>query len=96
MARNARPTDDQLPLLKELAHVAALRQEINRLYLTVFHRALRAGTRPSVIARYARISPQAANSMRVRLESSPPDPDGPASIRDALQRAHGDAGLDHG
>lgn len=87
MARNAQPTDEQLPVLKELQRAAALRHEANRLYLAAFHRALNAGARPSIIARYAQISPQAANSMRIRLATNPPDSDAPATVNEAVRRA---------
>ena len=86
MAREKKPTDDQLPVLEELSRAAALRSEAYRHYLSVFHRALKAGVGPSVIARYARISPQAANSTRNRLEATGDDADAPATVDDVLDR----------
>ncbi|WP_396913367.1 hypothetical protein [Mycolicibacterium sp.] len=86
--RTARPSPAELPLLEELERAAKLRHEINRLYLALLRRAFTAGTRPSIIARYAHISPQAANSMRVRLDETPLDHDAAATVDEALQRTN--------
>lgn len=87
MAREKKPTADQIPVLEDLRRAAALRTEAYRHYLSVFHRALEAGVGPSVIARYASISPQAANSTRNRLEATGDDTDAPATVDDVLNRA---------
>jgi hypothetical protein len=86
MANTAKPTREQERLLEELRQAATLRTESYRFYLAVFAQALNAGTGPSLIARYAGISPQAANSMRVRLTARPPDPDAPTTINDVIGR----------
>lgn len=86
MAREKKPSEDQLPLLEDLSRAAALRSEAYRYYLSVFQRALKAGVGPSVIARYARISPQAANSTKNRLAATDADVDAPATVEDVLDR----------
>lgn len=86
MANPKKPTPDQLPVLEALHTAAVLRTEAYRLYLSLFLKALKAGVGPSVIARYARITPQAANSTRNRLAAVPPDRDAPKDVDDVLGR----------
>lgn len=86
MANAKQPTSDQVPALEELHEAAVLRNLAYSFYLRAFTRALRAGVGPSLIARYARISPQAANSTKNRLASVPPEDDAPTSIDDVLNR----------
>ncbi len=90
MANTAKPTRAQEPLLEGLRQASILRQESYRLYLSLFAQCLSLGVGPSLIARYAGISPQAANSMRVRLTSTPPDPDAPRSVTDVIGRLPAD------
>ncbi len=67
MAREKKPTADQIPVLEDLRRAAALRNEAYRHYLSVFHRALEAGVGPSVIARYASISPKRRTAREIGL-----------------------------
>jgi hypothetical protein len=87
MAREKKPTAEQIPVLEDLRRAAALRNESYRHYLSAVNRALQADVEPSVIARYAGISPQAANSTRNRLEATGDDADAPATVDDVLKRA---------
>lgn len=86
MANTAKPTAQQEPILEALAEAAVLRKESYRFYLSAFSAALRAGVGPSLIARYAHISPQAAVSMRMRLRDEPADEDAPGSVADVVKR----------
>jgi len=86
MANTAKPTAEQEPVLHALRQAAILRKESYRLYLSAFSAALHAGVGPSLIARYAQISPQAAVSMRLRLRDEPPDQDAPNSVDDVVKR----------
>jgi len=86
MAREKKPDDDQLPLLEALSQAATLRKEAYRLYLSLFRQALKLGIGPSVIARYAFITPQAANSTKNRLAETTKDRYAPASIEDVFER----------
>lgn len=86
MANAKQPTSAQVPALEELHEAAVLRNLAYSFYLRAFTRALRAGVGPSLIARYARISPQAANSTRNRLAAVPPEDDAPTSVDDVLTR----------
>lgn len=86
MANAKQPTSAQVPALEELHEAAVLRNLAYSFYLRAFTRALRAGVGPSLIARYARISPQAANSTKNRLASVPPEDDAPTSIDDVFTR----------
>lgn len=86
MANIAKPTHEQIPLLEELRQASILRTESYRLYLAAFAKVLNAGAGPSLIARYAGITPQAANSTRLRLTAKPPDPDAPATVNDVINR----------
>ena len=86
MANTAKPTAAQEPILEALHQAAILRRESYQLYLAAFSKALRAGVGPSLIARYAQISPQAAVSMRMRLRHEPPDRDAPKSVDDVIKR----------
>ncbi len=86
MANTAKPNRAQESQLEELRLAAILRKESYRLYLAKFAEALDSGAGPSLIARYADISPQAANSMRVRLAATPPDLDAPGSVTDVFER----------
>ncbi len=86
MANTAKPTAEQEPVLDALRQAAILRKESYRLYLAAFSKALHAGVGPSLIARYAQISPQAAVSMRMRLRDEPSDHDAPTSVDDVLKR----------
>lgn len=90
MANAKQPTPEQIPVLEELHEASVLRNLAYRFYLRVFTRALRAGVGPSVIARYARISPQAANSTRNRLKALPPDDDAPGTVDEVLERVKRD------
>lgn len=86
MANAKQPTPDQVPVLDDLYEASLLRNLAYSLYLSAFTRALRAGVGPSVIARYAKISPQAANSTRNRLAAVPPDEDAPTTVDEVLRR----------
>jgi hypothetical protein len=94
MANEKQPTPEQRPLLEDLRRAAVLRSESYRLYLALFERVLRAGVGPSVIARYARITPQAAHSTRIRLAGTPLDKDAPETIADVLGRVDPDGAND--
>lgn len=86
MANIAKPTPAQEPILEALHRAAVLRRESYQFYLATFHAALDAGVGPSLIARYAEISPQAAVSMRGRLRHEPPAQDAPDSVADVVRR----------
>lgn len=86
MARMMYPDDEHLPLLEALSQAATLRREAYRLYLSLFRQALKLGIGPSLIARYAFITPQAANSTKNRLAETAKDRYAPTSIEDVFQR----------
>ena len=86
MANIAKPTPEQEPILEALHRAAVLRRESYQFYLATFHAALDAGAGPSLISRYAEISPQAAVSMRGRLRHEPPAQDAPESVADVVKR----------
>ncbi len=82
----AKATPEQEPILEALQRAAVLRKESYQLYLAAFYAALKAGAGPSLIARYADISPQAAVSMRGRLRKEPPAQDAPESVSEVMKR----------
>ncbi len=86
MAHAKQPTSEQIPVLEDLHEASLLRNLAYSLYLSTFTRALDAGAGPSLIARYAKITPQAANSTRNRLEAVPPDDDAPDTVDEVLRR----------
>ncbi|WP_100514054.1 hypothetical protein [Mycobacteroides abscessus] len=88
MARAQKPRPDQVPVLEELHRAAELRREGNRLYLWLFAEALRRKVRPSVIGRYVRLSDQAVNSTRIRLEDVGQDDEAPQTIDEVLKRVY--------
>lgn len=86
MANTAKATPEQEPILEALQRAAILRRESYQFYLATFHAALDAGAGPSLIARYAEISPQAAVSMRRRLRKEPPDKEAANTVADVVKR----------
>jgi hypothetical protein len=90
MALIKRPRPEHVPLLERLREAALVREEVSTLYRTLFIQAVRRGIRPAIIARYAGISPQAANSTRKRIVESADDGDragDPETVDDIVQRA---------
>jgi hypothetical protein len=85
MAREKKPTKAELPLLEDLRRAADLRSESYRLYLALFRKALKEGISPSVIARYAGVTPQAANSTKNRLAGNS-DRGAPKSVEEVFDR----------
>lgn len=93
-ARAKKPTDDQRRVLRELRRAAILREESERLYLQLFYEAMQKGTGITLIARAAKRTPQAANSMRVRLDDDPgPAVEALTTFNDVVRRARA-AGLE--
>jgi hypothetical protein len=87
MAREKlQPDDDHWSVLEALSQAATLRKEAYRLYLSLFRQALKLGIGPSLIARYAFITPQAANSTKNRLAETAKDRHAPTSIEDVFER----------
>lgn len=70
-ARAKKPTEHQRSVLQELRRAAVLRDESERLYMQAFLRAMQESPGITLIAWAANRTPQAANSMRVRLEAEP-------------------------
>lgn len=90
MALIKRPRPEHVPLLERLREAALVREEVSTLYRTLFIQAVRRGIRPAIIARYAGISPQAANSTRKRIVESGEARDGdqdPGTVDDIVRRA---------
>lgn len=86
MVRPKTPTPEQLPLLEQLQEAALLRNLAYRYYLAVFHRVVRAGIEPSLIARFTSTTIQSVVNTRNRLLAVPPDSEAPKDLDELLER----------